>query len=280
MVDSFYDALKDSVLILPFIFAVYLFLEILEHSRGKRKIEEALSGKFAPLVAAGAGVIPQCGFSVMCAKLFDGGLITAGTLVAAFISTSDEGIVVLIAGGANFAAVAALIVIKTFYAAIAGGLVNTFLPNLNNPLQTGGDGAAFETDENFFDRYIYHPIFHTLKIFLFIFAVNLGFNFLFYFIGEQTVYAFMAQNVAVQPLLSAIVGLVPNCAASVILAEAYSMNVLSFGALTAGLSANCGIGLAVLFKNRQNLKKNFILLFLLYIISVLLGCVLTISGIF
>lgn len=280
MLDCFYDALKDSVLILPFIFAVYLFLEILEHSRGKRKIEEALSGKFAPLVAAGAGVIPQCGFSVMCAKLFDGGLITAGTLVAAFISTSDEGIVVLIAGGANFDAIATLIIIKTVYAAVVGCLVNAFLPNLNNPLRSYGDGAILETDENFFDRYVSHPIFHTLKIFLFIFAVNLGFNFLFYFLGEQAVYDFMAQNVAVQPLLSAIVGLIPNCAASVALAGAYSMNVLSFGALIAGLSVNCGIGLAVLFKNRQNLKKNFILLFLLYGMSVLLGYAVTISGIF
>ena len=267
------DAVLDGLKILPFIMLIYVLMELIENARKKEKIEKALSGAGAPLVAGLLGAVPECGFAVMCAKLYDKGLIKIGTLIAAFISISDEGVVILFSRGE---AVTALIVmaVKIVYAVAVGEIINLLFakndvihvcPEKDECIECG------ERHEKGVDKYFWHPLFHTVKTFLYVLIINLAFGTAFYFIGEDNVIAFMSKSVALQPIFSAVIGIIPNCASSIMLAEGYIGGVIGFSGLAAGLSANAGIALTILFKNRKNVKKVALIIAILFALSVLLG---------
>ena len=276
MWDVLLDGLIDSLKIFPFLFLIYVLMELLERLDTKGRLKRALSGKFAPAVGAAAGVIPQCGFSVMCAKLYDNGLIRAGTLLAVFLSTSDEGLTVLVTSGAPWDKILWSVGIKLVYAIAGGVIVNLlFRTSPEGALQEGHCWDCGEEEKgSAWHIYLWHPLLHALQVFLYVLAVNLLFGALLYWVGEENIGAFLSARLWLQPFVCGLVGLIPNCSSSVILAQMYVLGGISFAGMVAGLSANAGIGLAVLFKNRAQWKRNVFLLLALYGLSVLLGEIL------
>ena len=272
-IDVFFDAVKDSLTVFPFIFLVYVLMEMLENARGKNRIEKALSGPLAPLFASLSGVVPECGFSVGIAKLFDNGFIKAGTLIAAFLAASDEGIIILM-GGSDFRAAGIVAVWKIVFACFFGCVINLLplklgedhvCPNKNECIECG------ERHESGFDLFFVHPFIHAAKTFIYLLGVNMIFGLIIAFIGEDKIAGFITGGAAISPLLTAIVGLVPNCASSIIIAEGYLGGFIGMPALISGLGANAGMGLLILFKRGKKIKYAFAAAGLLVICAVVMG---------
>ena len=274
MVEVIYDAIKDSLTVVPFLLLVYLLMEVIESSRGKEKIEKALGGTYAPVFAAVSGVIPECGFSVMCAKLYDSRLIKVGTLLAAFIATSDEALILLLSNGAYLVSVGMIVLWKILFAVFIGETVNVltarFSKNHVCPIKDDCIECG-EHHEKFFDKFLLHPLYHTAKTFCYLLAVTFALNLIVYFIGEENIFAFMNANVGVQPLITAIVGIVPNCASSILLAEGFMSGIIGFPALLTGLAVNSGVGLLMLFKSGKKIKRNTFICITLLLSGILLG---------
>ncbi len=274
MWDVLQDAVSDSLKIFPFLFLIYIVLEIVESGGYAAKIQKLLSGKFAPAVGALAGIVPECGFSAMYAKLYENRLIATGTLLAIFLSASDEGLIVLLAGGAPVWQTLLLVAVKAAYGTGVGYLVNFLFRRKESLVYAEGTGACVECGEHQegrVRRFLLHPLLHAAKILLFVFVVNFAFGTLIRLIGEEQLSAFLNANAALQPLAAALIGMIPNCSASVVLAQSFTLGALNFAALAAGLSANAGIGLALIFKNRAAWKKNLLVLALLFCFSAALG---------
>lgn len=275
MNEAILDAVLDALKTLPFLLLIYIVIEIYEHGKSDEKINRVLSGKLAPVYGSLLSVIPECGFSVMCARLYAGGIISSGTVLSVFLSSSDEGLIVLISGGASALAVTLLTAIKLAFAILVGFLVNLTVKRdiINRKLADSEYSVCHEKSESVPDRYLLHPLFHALKIFVWILAVNLCFSLLFYFVGEEKITAFLSGKKELQPMICALIGLIPNCASSVIISQAYLNGGLTFAGLIAGLSANAGVGLTVIFKDKQKIKENILLIATLYLLSAFLGYV-------
>lgn len=275
--DVVLDALLDTLKVFPFLFLIYILIELLEHRTSITQNQKFLQGNLAPLVASATGVIPQCGFSVMAAKLYDKGFIRTGTLLAVFISTSDEALVILLSEMSEAQVIMPLILIKLVAAAAVGYLVNFLLSGeklseIRMLPDEGGYSCGHEhegrSDVNLF---LVSPLLHALKISLYLLIVNLVFGFIIEAVGEDVIASTLIGGPYVQPLITSLVGLIPNCASSVILTGAYINGGIMFGSLIAGLSSNAGLGLVVLLKNPKKLKRNILLIVALYAIAVLLG---------
>ncbi|MBP5466124.1 MAG: arsenic efflux protein [Clostridia bacterium] len=275
MWDVLIDAIIDGAKIFPFIFLIYVLMEIIEHARNKESIERVLNGPFAPAFAGVLGAVPECGFAVMCAKLYDKGLIKIGTLIAAFISISDEGVIILLIDGAKVSDVILLIVIKIVYAVIAGTAINALLsgkdavhvcPETDDCIECG------EHHEKGLDKYFLHPLKHAVIILVYVVIINFALGAAIkYLIGEDNITEFMNRSTILQPVIASLVGLIPNCGSSIILAEAYLSGILGFSGLIAGLAANAGIGALILLKSKNTFKKAFLIIGLTYLLGVGLG---------
>lgn len=281
MTDIIVDAIVDSLKLFPFLFLIYAVIEVLEHNTAIGKKGGVLQGNLAPFLGALTGIVPQCGFSVMSAKLYDRKLIRTGTILSVFIATSDEAIIILLSDGTKALSVLPLIGLKLLLAVIVGYAANAFLKHERLDRTEEPIGACCEECDDcarvgngFIERYILTPLYHSLKIFFFILAVNLVFGFVFYFAGEEQISAFLQRGYVFQPFLTALVGLIPNCASSVILTQTYILGGISFGGLFAGLCSNAGLGLVVLFKNPKNLKKNCLMVLVLYTVGTAAGLII------
>lgn len=274
MLDVLLDALLDSLKALPFIFIIYVLMEVLETVRSREKIEQALASGYAPVVASFTGIVPECGFSVMCAKLFDKGLIKVGTLVSAFIATSDEGLIILISDGVKFSEILLIVLIKIIFAILVGGIINIALKKFDVKHECSQNGECIECGEEskgFLHNYILHPLFHSIKIFIYLLIINIIFGFIIYFITEERFFEFVNQNYYVQPIFASIIGLIPNCASSIIIAESYIKGALSLGGLIAGLSTNAGMGIIIIFRNKKNWKSGLAILLTLFVSGIIVG---------
>ena len=274
MLDVLLDAVLDSLKIFPFIFLIYVLMELIEHAKSKESIERILAGPFAPAIAGTLGAVPECGFAVMCAKLYDKGLIRTGTLIAAFLSISDEGVIILLTGGARVTDALILVGVKIVYAIIVGTLLNALLskkdvthicPEKDDCIECGAH------NERNVDKYLLHPLWHAVKILIYVLAINFALGALIYLIGEEEITAFMDKSEYLQPIISSLIGLIPNCGSSVILAQAFNKSILSFAGLIAGLTANSGIGILILLRSKANFKKAFLIIGIQYIAALLLG---------
>lgn len=279
------DAFLDTLKILPFIFVIYMLIELLEHRTSFSQDRSRLQGNLAPLVGAATGIIPQCGFSVMAAKLYDRGLIRTGTLLAVFIATSDEALIILLSEGTKASAIVPLIVVKLAVAVLAGYAANLLLPEekvQNLPL-SGGDVHAFSCGrehegKNDLRLYFTDPLFHSLKIALYILIVNIVLGCIIFSVGEENFSELIIGDKFIQPLISATIGLIPNCASSVIITQTYINGFMTFGSCVAGLCANAGLGFVVLFKNTKKLRRNILLIVVTYAVSVLTGLLLNLAA--
>ena len=278
MWEKLLDSLLDSLKIFPFLFLIYLIMELIENARKKETVERVLSGPFAPVFASALGAVPECGFAVMCAKLYEKGLIRIGTLIAAFISVSDEGVIVLATDGAPATEIILLMAIKMVYAVLIGELVNLLLakkdaahvcPNAGDCVECG------EHHEKKIDKFFLHPLLHAVKTFLYVLILNVALGLIIYFVGEENFAVWAGRSYALQPLFASVVGLIPNCASSVFIAEAFLSGAIGFPALVAGLSANAGIGILLLLKSKTHYKKAILILAVMLVSSVTLGYAVT-----
>lgn len=278
-------ALEHSLQILPIIFVCYLLIELLEDKIwNKYQTSKMLKGKFAPVVSAGFGLIPQCGFSVVATDLYSKKILTIGSLMAIYIATSDEALPLLLTSSNNYLDILLIIIIKFVYAVLVGlifdsifrrkelnsGTVEMDTQHSHHSLQGCCHHDIESKHKNISDIFI-HPLIHSLKIFGFILIINIFFEFLIYFVGENSIQNFMYQTGFFQPFIVAFVGLIPNCFSSILITQFFIDGMISFGSCIAGLCVNSGIALIVLFKLNRNLKENLFILISLYFLGVVLG---------
>ncbi len=269
--DVIKDTLIDSLKMLPFLFVAYLLIELLEHKASDR-LQHTLSksGNYGIIAGALLGCIPQCGFSVAAANFYSGRVITLGTLIAVFITTSDEAIPVLLSSPGNARVILQLILIKIAVALIAGFAIDLILR-----ARHGKETEPEIHDHNVLCEHcgcedggiLKSTVKHSLSVFLFILVVSLVLNALMAWMGEELLSKVLLTDSIFQPLLAGLIGLIPNCASSVMLVQLYLAGSLSFGSVVAGLCTGAGIGLAVLFRTHKGLRKNLGILLLLYLIG-------------
>ena len=273
------DAFLDTLKIFPFIFVIYVLIELLEHKTSFTRDRERLQGGLAPLIGAATGIIPQCGFSVMAAKLYDRGLIRTGTLLAVFLATSDEALIILLSEGSRADMIVPIIVIKLIVAVGVGYGANFLLADEKlavMPLSAEDDVHCFSCGREHDGKadikvYLVDPLLHSLKIALYLLIVNMVLGCIIYEIGEDAISSLIIGGPYLQPFITAAIGLIPNCASSVIITQTYIDGFMTFGSCVAGLCANAGLGFVVLLKNGKKLKRNLILIAVTYLISVLVG---------
>ncbi len=270
------ETIVDSVRLLPFLFAAFLLIEALERYSGSA-IERLLSrvGKAGPLVGAAFGCIPQCGFSVLASNLYAGGVISVGTLLAVFLATSDEAVILLIGQPSLLPSVGALMLIKVLIAVAAGYLINLFLAKrITVPKESGVLCKDLGCEEE--SNIVKPALNHTVRIFAYVFVFTAILNLLIEAFGIHNLSAFLLRDSVFQPLIAAVIGLLPNCAASVILSELYVSGALSFASLVAGLLSSAGVGLLVLFRVNRNRGENLKILGVLFLVAALSGILMEI----
>lgn len=293
-------ALKDTAPLLPWVLIMYIIIQLLEN---KTTLKNAgrLSGRLGPVVGSATGLIPQCGFSVMAAKFYERKYITLGTLLAIFLSTSDEAFILLLSSGTGAVWLLPTIVVKMSVGIAVGYGADFLLRKLGreqvcvqmietqetHPQTTkeifmqryleekdvevvcscgknhGGNSA--------FSKYFLSPLLHTLQVALFIFLVNFVLTAIIHSVGETAFQNFMQGSRFLQPFLTCAIGLIPNCASSVVITETFLSGGITFGSFVAGLCANAGMGFVVLLKNTRKWKRNLLLIVVSYAIAVVVG---------
>lgn len=276
--EVFLDSILDTLKVFPFILVIYILIEFLEHKTSFSSNHRLLQGKLAPLIGTVTGIIPQCGFSVMAAKLYDKKYIRTGTLIAVFLATSDEALIVLIVNPAGAAAVAPLIAVKVVVGLISGYAINFILRNehLDQPEESDREDIhAYSCGREHEGKsavkvYFVEPLLHSLKVALYIFVVTLIFGYIFEY-NEAAIISSFVGGPYVEPLITAAIGLIPNCASSAVIAQTYCEGGIMFGSMVAGLCCNAGLGFVVLLKDVKKIKRNLLLIVTVYAISMLVG---------
>lgn len=284
LLDAGKDAVLDSVKMLPFLYAAYLLIEWIERSHGER-IEAALAGggRWGFVPAALLGCVPQCGFSAMAANLYASRVISLGSLLAVFLATSDEAVPLLMAVPQQWPRLGLLLALKVLVALAAGFVLDAGGGRLVPPSLRGGyTGRAAEVDCHA-EHEPAQSIFwaaarHTVEIFVFILLFNLLLGLLVAWVGPAAVEAFLAKMGPLQPAFAALIGLIPNCAASVLLTQLYLGGSIGFGAAVAGLCSGAGVGLTVLCRANRSLKQNLFIIGLLFGIGAVFGTLLQLLG--
>jgi hypothetical protein len=272
------DALIETAKLIPFLFAAFLLMEFIEKKAGDRFISVlSKSGKLTfagPPLGALLGILPQCGFSVAAANLFAGKLISVGTIVAVFLATSDEAIPILLANPAYIGDIWKLILVKLIIAVIFGVIIDLVI-KLFDKKEDVADFGDFCHDCGCHEHGVFYSAFkHTVNITIFILILNLVIGLVIGIVGEAAFFAFLDSFGVFQPVAAAIVGLIPNCASSVLLTELYIEGGLTFGSTVAGLCSGAGVGILVLFRTNKDIKENLLIVGLIFAIGVLSGSVI------
>ncbi len=280
MIDVVIDTLIDSVKLLPFLFVTYIIMEYLEH-KTSNKVKSAIqkSGKFGPLIGGLLGTIPQCGFSVAATNLYATRIINIGTLLAVYLATSDEMIPIMISEGISIITIIKILGIKLIIAVIVGFLIDLIIQTRKNTEEEKIVDLCEKEHCDCEHGILKSALKHTVNIFVFIVIIIFIINMIVYFIGEENIANFLQANPVLAPVLASLIGLLPNCASSVILTQLYVQNVIPVSTMIAGLLVGAGVGLAVLFKMNKKLKENIEIVVLLVIIGTLSGIILQMLGI-
>lgn len=331
--DWLWHAIKHSLILLPFLFASYVIIELIENAFSDKINHKFFKGKFAPLIGASFGIVPQCGFSVVATDLYSQKKISVGTLIAIYIATSDEAIPILISNlGSSGVALklVLLIAVKFIFGIVCGYFIDWIISLKNkktpaiksanvaqaeaNATQTHNEHIEHQTiacDEHSHQinehieedaqsehehhhhkgccghdieeskaspakQYLLHPLIHTLKVFAYILIVNIAFELILHFVGEDSLGTFLQSSYYLAPLIACLIGLIPNCASSVVLTNLLVLGGLSFSACIAGLIVNAGIAYLVLFKQNKNQKHNLAILGTMFAIGLVIGYILMI----
>lgn len=276
------DALLDSAKLLPFLFITYLIMEYIEHkmtAKSKKVIEKA--GKSGPLFGGLVGIVPQCGFSASATNLYIAKVITLGTLISVYLSTSDEMLPILLSNSIPFTKILLILFIKFLIGIIAGFIIDFFY---RKHMHANSDTKIEDICEHEHCDCTHNGIFksailHTLNILMYIFIITVIIDFLVEFIGEGNIATFIGSHFILGPLITSLLGLIPNCAASVIITNLYIQGIINGASLIAGLLTGAGVGLIILFKLNKNIKENLFIVSLIYSIGAVSGIILQTVGI-
>lgn len=282
LLDALIDTCLDTLKIAPFLFLIYLLMEFIENkAEDKTNRILAKAGRVGPVVGGLLGVIPQCGFSAACSTLFSGRVITLGTLIAAYLSTSDEMLPIMISAGSNPLTILKILGAKVVIGMVAGLIIDLVCHAFR---KRRGDGdqqvAIHELCERegckCEDGILKSALHHFLHIIIYIFAFTLVLNIAVGFIGEDNISTLFVNVPVVGSLISGLVGLIPNCASSIVITNLYLNGIISSGVMMSGLLVGSGVGLLVLFRTNKPLKHNLGIAGLLYIIGVGFGILIDI----
>ena len=300
LADSATDALADSAAMIPLLLIIYIGIEIIEYKYGN-KIRESIqkAGAAGPAIGAFSGSFPQCGVSVVTTCLYTQRLVTIGTLLAVYLSTSDEAIPIILSQPEKASILIPLIATKVIIAIVAGYSIDVVFRKSNEKTlahieafssgiddkshhhetvaeEKGCCGHDISSSAKKFDpqQIILHPVIHTAKVFAFIFGVSLLINLAFSGMGDDTIAGLFSSHTFFQPFLAALIGLIPNCAASVVITELYLKGGITYGAVIPGLCASGGLGLLVLFREEKERENVYLVVALLFSISVFAGLVI------
>ena len=273
MLDVIKDTVIDSLKLLPFLFLTFLLMEYFEHkmkNKSKKIVEKA--GKFGPIIGSFLGVIPQCGFSVAATNLYATRIITLGTLISIYLSTSDEMLPILLSEKVEFSLIAEVLLIKIIVGIICGFIIDLVYRKKEK----------VEIQEFCHDKHCdcEHSILkstlkHTFDIFMFIFIISFVLNLAFSYLGEEVISSILMKNSIFGSFLTSLLGLIPNCFSSVLITQLYLKNTISFASMIGGLLTGSGVALLVLFRVNKDKKQNFRILLLLYLICALTGLLIS-----
>lgn len=275
-------AFIDTLIVFIVILLIYFVLSFFESKLAKKMAKKQ---KFSHVLGAAVGLIPQCGFSIVAADMYRSNYITMGTLLAVFISTSDEALPILLASPSKILSIIPLLIIKFVIAIFFGFIIDLIFKrkqiinykqtsnhNHKEVIHTGCCKHDIGNEkEDFLKSHIIHPLLHSIKICAYVLIINIIFSTTIYFIGENTIKNFLDSNVYLTPLLSSLIGLIPNCASSVIITELFISSSLTFSATLSGLICNAGLGLIYLFKDKKQIKNTLLIVTLLFSISLIIG---------
>lgn len=282
MLDIILDTLSDSIKLLPFLFLTYLAMEYLEHKTGSRMQNTIRkSGKWGPVIGGVLGAFPQCGFSAAASNLYAGRIITMGTLLSIYLSTSDEMLPVLISENAGIGMIMKILGVKILIGMTAGLIIDVVIRCFQ---KSGEDKLQIE---HLCEQHNCHcengilksALHHTVEIFLYLLLISFALNILIGVIGEDFLAGLVLNRPVVGELAAGIIGMIPNCAASVVITQLYLKGVLSTGAMMSGLLSGAGVGILVLLRVNDKRRENIRIVALLYVIGVLAGLIIELSGI-
>lgn len=275
--DILIDTLTDLAKLLPLLFVTYLLMEYFEDRFAGKSTGLIVRNRWGIPLAALIGAIPQCGFSASAAELYCGGVLSYATLITVFFSTSDEMLPLMISSAMEPVRMLKILALKIAVAVIAGLVTQLTLGKKNT--SSIADACRNENCNCEEDGIVRSALKHTLNIALFIGAVSLALNLLMGYAGSDAIRNIFSGNPVMSLLVIPLVGLIPNCAASVIITEMFLNGMISSSLLIAGLCANSGVALLVLFRNNKNLRENIFTVFWLYLLSVITGLILGFAGI-
>lgn len=275
MVDVILDTLLDVVKLLPFLFLTYIVMEYLEHKTGdKTAALVRKAGKFGPVIGGFLGIVPQCGFSAAASNLYAGRVITLGTLMAIYLSTSDEMLPILISEQAPIGTILKILLGKAAIGIVAGLVIDLLLRGRNRNEHEHIHDMCEQEHCHCEKGIVRSALSHTLQISLFILVITFALNLILFFVGEDALVGLIQNRRFAGPLLAGLVGLIPNCAGSVVITQLYLEKIIGIGAAFAGLLTGSGVGLLVLFRVNHDRKENLKILGLLYVIGVATGIVM------
>lgn len=285
LIESLFDTVKDTASLIPFLFITYLAMEWLERRTEDQSVAMlSRIGRLGPVFGAGVGIIPQCGFSAAAASLYSGGVISVGTLLAVFLSTSDEMVPIFISAAVSPSVIGRLLLTKFLIAMVTGLVADFTIRVVHYTFRTHKhihdlceqDECGCEDEEGG----IFHSaLVHTVKITAFIFVISLAISLLVGFVGENAIAAFLTGIPVIGVFLSGLIGLIPNCAASVVITQLYLKGMLTPGQLIAGLLVSAGVGILVLIRTNRHQAENLRVIAALYASGVVWGLLIDVFGI-
>ena len=266
------DTLIDTLKLVPFLFIAFLLIELFEHKFSKKSIKVVeSSGKYGPILGSILGIIPQCGFSVMATNLYVTRLITLGTLISIYLSTSDEMLPILISEKAEFSLIIKILLIKLFIGMLAGFIIDKIFKVKK---EKKNYDICEEEHCHCKESIIISSLKHTLNIVIFILLINFILNICFNYLGQDYLSKILLKDSFFGPFISSLIGLIPNCGASVMLTKLYINNAINFGSLISGLLTGSGIAIMILFKTNKHFLENLKVVGILYIVGVLSGIII------
>lgn len=276
MLEVIQDTLLDTIKLLPFLFVAFLIIEFIEHKlSNKQENIISKSGKLGPIVGALLGAVPQCGFSVLATNLYVTRIISLGSLISIYLSTSDELIPLMISHNAPLTKILSIISIKVVIGIISGFLIDLFFRKT-----TKSDFVLCEDEDCDCDHSIIKSsLIHTLKIAFFILIITFLINILFHYADLSFLESALKNNKILTPFIASLIGLIPNCASSVMISELYLNNLISLGTTLSGLLTGSGVAIMVLVRKNKNISENLFIIGLIYIIGVIWGLLFNFMGV-
>ena len=268
--------LLDTIKLLPFLFVAFLIIEFIEHKlSNKQENIISKSGKLGPIVGALLGAVPQCGFSVLATNLYVTRIISLGSLISIYLSTSDELIPLMISHNAPITKILSIVSIK-----VVIGMISGFLIDLLIRKTTKSDFVLCEDEDCDCDHSIIKSsLIHTLKIAFFILIITFLINILFHYVDLSFLESALKNNKILTPFIASLIGLIPNCASSVMISELYLNNLISLGTTLSGLLTGSGVAIMVLVRKNKNISENLFIIGLIYIIGVIWGLLFNFIGV-